>query len=335
MSYLLRFYSITSKKTSYRMVIVVTGGAGFIGFHLTKRLLDLGHTIISFDNLNEYYDVTLKHARLKQLEEHDLWEFHHLDILDYKQMYSIISGRSVDCIIHLAALAGVRYSLDHGDEYIRTNVEGTFNIFELARHLHIKKVVYASSSSVYGSNAEIPSSEDLHIDHPVSLYAATKAANEQLAYTYHVTFGVNSIGLRFFTVYGPWGRPDMALFLFTKGILKGDAIDVYNNGEMSRDFTYIDDIVQGIIGALDCISEYEIINLGYGKEVPLMEFIRQIEQSLGRKADMHLMPMQLGDIKSSLADISKAKKLLGYSPTTAVADGIQQFVDWYKSYYKS
>ena len=233
------------------MNIFLTGGAGFIGYHLTKRLLELGHTVIAIDNLNEYYDVTLKKARLGELKGSERWEFHVMDVLDYPAMWALLNGRSVDQIVHLAALAGVRYSLDHGDEYIRTNELGTFNVLELARHCGIRKVVYASSSSVYGPGARLPSSENQPVDHPVSLYAATKKANELLAFAYYATFGVASIGLRFFTVYGPWGRPDMALFLFTDAILADRRIDVYNNGDMSRDFTYIDDIVAGIIAAVD------------------------------------------------------------------------------------
>lgn len=315
------------------MRILITGAAGFIGYHASERFIKEGHKVFGVDNLNEYYDVHLKKARLARLTSPN-YTFQRLDVTDSGALMSVLGQQTVDCIVHLAAIAGVRYSLDHGDEYIKTNVDGTYNIFDCARRLGIPKVIYASSSSVYGEHGGKPSSEDDPVDKPISLYAATKKANELLAYTYYHLFGIRSIGLRFFTVYGPWGRPDMALFLFTKGILDGKPIDVYNYGNMKRDFTYIDDIVAGIFASLSYDkTPYEIINLGYGKQVHLLDFIKHIEIALGKKANMHLMGIQPGDVTASLSDISKARRLLGYEPRTSVAEGVKLFVDWYLEYY--
>ncbi len=314
--------------------ILVTGVAGFIGSNTADALLKRGDTVIGIDNINDYYDPKLKEARLDHFfKDKENFTFYKTDISDLEEMKKIFKENKIDKICHLAAQAGVRYSLTHPYSYLKSNIDGTTVLFELAREFKIETVVYASSSSVYGDNKKQPFSEKDEVIHPISLYAATKKSNELLAYTYHSLFKINMTGLRFFTVYGPWGRPDMALFLFTDAILKGNKIDVFNYGKMMRDFTFITDIVSGIIASLDKESPYEIFNLGCGKQIELMKFISLIEQELGKTAEKNMMPIQPGDVPNSLADISHAKEKLGYVPQMDVKDGIKEFIKWYKEYY--
>jgi len=311
--------------------ILLTGAAGFIGFNTSKTLLERGDTVIGIDNLNDYYDPALKLARLEILKKYPKFKFYEANIED-----EIKIKERVEIICHLAAQAGVRYSLENPLAYEKSNMLGTLNIFEYARQNKIKSVVYASSSSVYGNNEEVPFKESMQLDNPISLYAATKKANELYAYVYHHLYRINMVGLRFFKVYGPWGRPDMALFKFTKNILEGKPIEVYNNGKMSRDFTYVGDIVSGVIASLDRAEKlkFEVINLGNGSPVLLMDFIKEIEKCTGKEAKLNMMPMQAGDINQTFADTSKAKSLLGYSPKTNISSGINNFMNWYKEYYK-
>lgn len=316
------------------VTILLTGGAGFIGFHTAKHLLQRGDTVVLVDNLNDYYQVQLKKDRLKALKKEFKFNFHQVDISDYKAMEKVVKKYSFDKVIHLAAQAGVRYSLTHPFEYLKANMDGTLVIFELARHYNIKTVVYASSSSVYGGNKEMPFSEKHKVDTPISLYAATKKANELMAYTYHHLYGINMTGLRFFTVYGPWGRPDMALFLFADAIAKGKPIDVYNHGKMKRDFTYVSDIVSGVVAALDKASPYEVFNLGASDTVELLKFIKCIEKEMGKEAQKNMMPIQPGDVPETSADVSHARKVLGYKPKVKVQEGVAHFVSWFKEYYK-
>ena len=310
--------------------ILVTGVAGFIGFHVAKALLKKGEEVIGVDNLSDYYDVKLKEDRLAQIK--DKIKFYKVDISDFDALEDVFSENKIEKVCHLAAQAGVRYSLENPWEYEKTNVHGTMNIFELMKKFDIKNIVYASSSSVYGGNEKVPFSESDNVDKPISLYAATKKANELMAYTYHHLYDMNCTGLRFFTVYGPWGRPDMALFKFTKSILDNKPIDVYNYGKMKRDFTFITDIVSGVMASLDKCYPYEIFNLGNNNTVELKYFIECLEKELGKKAKKNMLPMQPGDVPITYADISKSKKMLGYSPKTEIEQGIKQFVDWYKSY---
>jgi len=312
--------------------ILLTGAAGFIGFHTAKALLERKDKIIAIDNLCPYYDVNLKKARLKKISKKI--KFYKADISDRKTLARIFKKHKIDKICHLAAQAGVRYSLTNPYEYEKTNVLGTINIFELMRKHKVKNIVYASSSSVYGGNKHMPFSEKDNVDKPVSLYAATKKSNELMAYTYHHLYDLNCTGMRYFTVYGPWGRPDMALFLFTKNIIKNKPIEVYNYGNMKRDFTFVTDIVQGNLAALDKSYPYEVFNIGNAKPVKLMTFIEHIEKTVGKKAKKKMMAIQPGDVPATCADISKAKKKLGYKPTVPVKEGIEKFVRWYKDYYK-
>jgi len=309
--------------------ILVTGAAGFIGFHTAKKLLERGDKIIGIDNLNDYYDVSLKEARLNILKKFQNFSFYKKDISE-----EIKVQEKIDSICHLAAQAGVRYSIENPLVYEISNSLGTLQVFEFARKNKIKTIVYASSSSVYGNNPHAPFKETMQLDKPISLYAATKKSNELYAYTYHHLFGINMTGLRFFTVYGPWGRPDMAPFKFTKNILEGKEIDVYNNGKMQRDFTYVEDIVSGIVSALDKEYAFEIFNLARGESVELMSFIRAVEEAAGKKAKINFKPMQPGDVLLTSGDISKAKKMLDYNPKTSIGEGIKNFVNWYKEYYK-
>lgn len=312
--------------------ILVTGGAGFIGFHLAKALLQRGDRVIIVDNFNDYYDPALKFARIKILKKHrnsKRLKIYKLDISNYKKLEKIFRKHRIDKICNLAAQAGVRHSLTDPFRYELWNNLGMLNLLELARKFRIKDFVYASSSSVYGGNTKTPSSEKDPVDAPISFYAATKKSNELYAYVYHKLYGLNCTGLRFFTVYGPWGRPDMALFIFTENILKNKPIDVYNFGNMKRDFTYVSDIVSGIIAALDKPFPYEIFNLGNSRPVKLLYFIEAIEKMLGRKAKKRMLPMQKGDVPASCADTSKAKKLLNYEPKINVEEGIRNFVNWY------
>ncbi|RLC23023.1 MAG: protein CapI, partial [Deltaproteobacteria bacterium] len=292
--------------------VLVTGAAGFIGFHVSRRLLDSGTPVVGVDNLNPYYDVSLKKSRLGILEAHDGFTFHHEDIQDLSAMRRIFRDASPDRICNLAAQAGVRYSLEDPFSYQKSNLEGFLNLLELAREFGVGNFVYASSSSVYGNNRKVPFSVDDRVDTPVSLYAATKKANELMAHAYHHLYDIPLTGLRYFTVYGPWGRPDMALFLFTRAILENRPINVYNYGRMKRDFTYIDDIVDGTIAALERPSPFEVFNLGNSDTVELMEFIRIIEEELGRTAEKNMMPLQPGDVPETSADIEKTRRLLGF-----------------------
>ncbi len=313
------------------MKILVTGAAGFIGFHLCQSLLARGDEIVGFDNMNAYYDPTLKEARLKILQEHPKFSFTKGDILDRSAVATVMKG--CDRVVHLAALAGVRYAYDHPEEYVDTNIKGFFNVIDEVRLQGVDGLVYASTSSVYGGNEKFPSSEDDMVDDQVSLYGMNKKANENMAHVYHALYGTKVTGLRFFTVYGPYGRPDMALFLFTEKLLKGEKLPVFNEGKMQRDFTYVDDIVSGIVAAIDKNYDEEIFNLGCGKTEELMDYIRMVEESVGKKADMEFLPMQKGDALKSAADISKARKMLGYDPKTTIDVGVPTFVQWYKDYY--
>jgi len=317
------------------MKILVTGGAGFIGSHVASVLLKRRDKVVIVDNLNDYYDVKLKKDRIKLLKRYKNLTFYKQDITNLEAMDKIFKKHKFDKICHLAAQAGVRDSILHPFKYELWNNLGTLNMLELSVKYKIKNFVYASSSSVYGGNKKYPSSESDDVSKPISLYAATKKTNELYAHVYNKIHGLKSSGLRFFTVYGPFGRPDMALFKFVKNISEGKKIDVYNKGIMKRDFTYVDDIVSGIVSAIDKNYACEIFNLGNGNNVTLKYFIKQIEKCVGKKAKMNLMPMQQGDVPISSADISKAKKMLGFSPKTNVDKGIRNFVDWYLSYYKT
>ncbi len=316
------------------MKILITGTAGFIGFHLAKRLLERGDKVIGVDDLNDYYDVKLKKDRNKILKKHDNYKFHKIDIADYEKLKEVFS-EDIDCVVNLAAQAGVRYSLENPHVYERSNNKGFLNILELCKEFKIKNIVYASSSSVYGESTDIPFKEDQKLDKPISLYAATKKSNELMAYTYHHLYNLNCIGLRFFTVYGEWGRPDMALYKFVKNIVNGKPIDVYNNGDMKRDFTYISDIINGIIKSIDNPMPYEVINLGRGEPQDLMYFIKCIENALGKKAMKNMMPMQPGDVPLTYADTTKAEKLLDYKPKISIEEGVKRFVEWFKKYHKT
>jgi UDP-glucuronate 4-epimerase len=333
------------------MKILVTGAAGFIGMHTSIKLLNRGDQVIGVDNLNDYYDVNLKNSRLSKLLKFTNFKFLKGDIEDDIFMKGIFEESDIEYVIHLAAQAGVRYSLINPNAYIESNIKGFMNILELCRHNSVKHLTYASSSSVYGGNENLPFSEHHSVDHPVSLYAATKKSNELMAHTYSHLFKLPTTGLRFFTVYGPWGRPDMALFLFTKAILNSDSIDVYNNGNMMRDFTYIDDIVEGVVRVSDKIATssnqfssidpdpatskapFRIFNIGNSQPTPLNEYIEAIENALEIKAKKNFLPMQLGDVQSTSADTSELKKWVDFSPNTPVSLGVQNFVDWYKKHY--
>jgi UDP-glucuronate 4-epimerase len=314
--------------------ILVTGAAGFIGFHLARKLLERGNQVIGVDNLNPYYDVTLKKARLDRLKPLNGFFFYKEDIQNLSGLKEIFQKHSIDRVCNLAAQAGVRYSLKDPFSYQKSNLEGFLNLLELAREYEISNFVYASSSSVYGDNPKIPFSVDDRVDSPVSLYGATKKANELMAHAYSYLFGIPCTGLRFFTVYGPWGRPDMALFLFTDAILNDRPINVYNYGRMKRDFTYVDDVVEGTMAALDKPFAYEVFNLGNSDPIELMDFIGIIEEELGREAQKNLMPLQPGDVLETSADIGKSKDMLGFSPKTPTREGIRKFLAWYREYYK-
>jgi UDP-glucuronate 4-epimerase len=314
-------------------MILVTGAAGFIGYHLCTALLQRGEQVIGIDSINDYYDPQIKIDRLQRLSTNSAFSFHKIDICDYTALSNLFSSNAIDRIVHLAAQAGVRFSLTNPFAYQKANSEGFLNIIECARHNHVKNFVYASSSSVYGGNTKLPFSESDRVDNPVSLYAATKKANELVAHCYSHLFQLPTSGLRFFTVYGPWGRPDMALFLFTRAILEGKAIDVFNNGQMLRNFTYIDDIVTGIQIALDNPRPYEVYNIGNSRAENLMDFIAVIEQHTGKTAQKNYLPMQPGDVPATVADISKLAAL-GYEPHTNIDKGVSAFVQWYRDYYK-
>ena len=331
--------------------ILITGAAGFIGFHVSKRFLESGNSIVGVDNLNDYYDVNLKKARLTLLEKKASFRFVKANIADRERMSALFKEEAPEIVVHLAAQAGVRYSLVNPHVYADSNLTGFINILEGCRHQKITHLVFASSSSVYGANTQMPFSVHHNVDHPVSLYAATKKANELMAHTYAHLYNLPCTGLRFFTVYGPWGRPDMALFLFTKAILEERPIDVFNEGRMSRDFTYVDDIVEGVFRVADKIpnpnvhwngddpdpgtsfAPYKIYNIGNNNPAELFEFIRMLEAQLGRKAKMNLLPMQPGDVPKTFADVDDLMKDVGFKPATSLEDGIRHFVKWYREYY--
>lgn len=331
--------------------ILVTGAAGFIGFHLSKRLLERGDEVVGLDNLNDYYDVNLKLSRLKQITMQEKFKPVRLDLADRDGMARLFMEEKFDVVVNLAAQAGVRYSLVNPHAYVDTNLVGFVNILEGCRHNNVKHLVFASSSSVYGANTKMPFSVHHNVDHPVSLYAATKKSNELMAHTYSSLYTLPVTGLRFFTVYGPWGRPDMALFLFTKAILEGKPIDVFNYGKMQRDFTYIDDIAEGVLRVIDRIpapnpewssekpdpstsyTPYRLYNIGNNNPVELMHFIAVLEDCLGKKAEKNLLPIQAGDVPATYADVDDLIQDVGFKPSTAIETGIKLFVDWYKGYY--
>jgi UDP-glucuronate 4-epimerase len=316
------------------MKIFVTGSAGFIGMHVAEALLNDGHEVVGLDNFNDYYDVSLKEARSARLEGRKGYTLIEGDLTDKELLVSSFELHQPDRVCHLAAQAGVRYSLKNPAAYQQSNLEGHLNILEVCRHAKIPRLVYASSSSVYGGNKKVPFSETDPVDHPVSLYAATKKADELMSHSYTHLYGLQTVGLRFFTVYGPWGRPDMAYWTFTEAMLKGQAIPVFNYGKMQRDFTYITDIVAGVKAALfaDGLAPYEIFNLGNSKPENLMDFIRTLGATLGVEPKMELLPMQPGDVPVTFADVSKARKKLGYEPSTPIAEGLARFAEWFKDY---
>lgn len=332
------------------MLIMVTGCAGFIGMHTVQKLLERGDTVIGVDNLNDYYEVSLKEARLEQLIGHPNFEFHRYDIADRQTMAKLFNQTQPHRVIHLAAQAGVRYSLDNPHAYIDSNIQGFMNILEGCRHHKIEHLVYASSSSVYGNNTVLPFEESQNIDHPISLYAATKKANELMAHAYSHLYHLPTTGLRFFTVYGPWGRPDMALFKFTRAILAGDPISIFNNGELIRDFTYIDDIVEGVVRVLDKTAcpdafsnvaqsparsgdaPYRIFNIGNHTPIPLLNYVSALENALGVSAKKEFLPMQQGDMRATFANTELLNTWVEFKPNTPISIGIENFVNWYRSY---
>ena len=334
------------------MKVIITGSAGFIGSALALQLLERGDHVIGIDNLNDYYDVELKKARLARNQAYSNYVHFTCSLEDREQIEAIFAQHQPERVVNLAAQAGVRYSLQNPYAYIDSNVVGFINILEACRHNHIENLVYASTSSVYGANTKMPFSVHDNVDHPLSLYAASKKANELMAHTYSHLYHLPTVGLRFFTVYGPWGRPDMALFIFTKKILNGEPIDVFNHGNHSRDFTYIDDIVAGIILTLDKIPEpnpgwsgaapdsasslapYRLYNIGNSKLVPLMDYIANIESCIGRKAELNLLPLQPGDVPDTYADIGALTKDVDYQPSTSIETGVKKFVEWYRAYYQ-
>ncbi len=316
------------------MSILITGPAGFIGFHLSKKLLESNESIIGLDNVNDYYSVSLKRDRLTILKQYDNFTFYEKDLCDLESLKQIFEKHDIKKVVNLAAQAGVRYSITHPFVYQKSNLEGFLNIIETAKNAKVENFLYASSSSVYGNNKKLPFSVKDSVDHPISLYAATKKANELIAHNYSHLFDLNCSGFRFFTVYGPYGRPDMALFIFTKKILAGEPIDVYNHGNMKRDFTYVDDIVSGLTSSLATPLKYEVFNLGNHKSENLMDFIHHIENNLGKKAKINFMPIQPGDVPETYADIDSSREKLGYFPSTNIEVGIKNFVEWYKNYYK-
>jgi len=315
------------------MRFLVTGSAGFIGYHVSLSLLQLGHEVVGIDNFNSYYDTNLKENRNKLLAKSKNFMLYRGDVANLELVKRVFEREKFDQIIHLAAQAGVRYSITNPQQYIQANIVGFFNVLDQARLHEVSDFLYASSGSVYGHAKKYPTQEIFDVKRPVSLYAATKACNEIIAYDYAMTFKMNCVGLRFFTVYGPWGRPDMAIWLFTNGIAKGTPIDVYNNGEMERDFTYIDDLVRGILLALKYRNGFDLFNIGSGQSVKLTEYINCIENELGKKAKIKYQPMQTGDVKKSYADISKAREKLGYEPKVMINEGINKYVQWYREYY--
>jgi UDP-glucuronate 4-epimerase len=315
------------------MRILVTGAAGFIGFHLAGRLLERGDAVVGLDNMNAYYDVRLKEARLARLRERKAFEFVRADLADRAAVEAVFASGRFDAIVNLAAQAGVRYSVENPHVYVESNVVGFLNVLEGARRHGTGHLVFASTSSVYGLGTDLPYKETADTEHPVSLYAATKKSNEVMAHAYAHLFGIPTTGLRFFTVYGPWGRPDMALFKFTQGILDGTPIPVFNEGRMVRDFTYVDDIVEGVVRVVDRPAPYRIFNIGNHQRVELMDYIRAFEDALGKKAKLDLLPMQPGDVLATEADIGALEEATGFRPGTPVDEGVRRFVKWYREYY--
>ncbi|QIT56643.1 NAD-dependent epimerase [Aquisalimonas sp. 2447] len=333
------------------MKVLVTGAAGFIGSHVAQLLLQRGDTVVGLDNLNDYYDVTLKEARLARLRDWDRFRFVRLDVADQAGMMALFRHSGFHRVIHLAAQAGVRYSIENPHAYVDSNVVGFMNILEGCRHAGVEHLVYASTSSVYGANTAMPFSVHQNVDHPLSMYAATKKANELMAHTYAHLYRLPVTGLRFFTVYGPWGRPDMALFLFTRAILNGEPIDVFNYGNHRRDFTFVDDIAQGVMRSMDHVATpdpewsgdapdpatsaapYRLYNIGNNRPIELMHYIHVLEECLGREADKRMLPMQQGDVPDTWADAEDLVREVGYRPDTPVEEGVRRFVDWYRDYY--
>jgi len=313
---------------------LVTGTAGFIGFHVAKKLLEDGHRVVGFDNLNDYYPVVLKRARHDELRKLDGFTAVEADLCDLDVLNDVVDAHKPEVICHLAAQAGVRYSLTHPFVYEKSNLLATLNILEVCRHRGIARLVYASSSSVYGGNRELPFSEDQPVDHPISLYAATKKANELMAHVYTHLYDLQTIGLRFFTVYGPWGRPDMAMWLFTEAMSQGRPIKVFNHGKMQRDFTYVDDITAGVVASMqvDGLEPYEIFNLGNHRSEELMHLIGIMEKELGVEAEKEMLPMQPGDVPATYAAVDRAREKLGYEPTTPIDVGVPRFIQWYKDH---
>ncbi|MCZ4306850.1 NAD-dependent epimerase [Zoogloeaceae bacterium G21618-S1] len=335
------------------MKVLVTGAAGFIGMHASERLLARGDEVVGLDNLNDYYDPQLKRDRLARIQPHPNFRFVKMDVADRPGIEKLFADEKFDRVIHLAAQAGVRYSIENPHAYIDSNIVGFMNILEGCRHNKVQHLAYASSSSVYGGNTKMPFSEHDSVDHPISMYAATKKANELMAHTYSHLFGLPTTGLRFFTVYGPWGRPDMALFLFTKATLEGRPIDVFNHGKMQRDFTYVDDIVEGVIRVLDHTAEsdpefnadqpspgrskapFRVFNIGNSSPVQLMDYIGAVESALGMEAKKNFLPMQDGDVPATYADTSELNAWTGFQPGTPVKDGVARFVAWYREYFRN
>jgi len=328
------------------MKILITGVAGFIGYHLAKRLVLENIQVYGIDNLNKYYDVNLKKDRLAQLNAFEKFTFQLMDLSDRPAMEQLFQTQDFDCVVNLAAQTGVRYSIDNPHTYVDSNLTGFVNLLECCRHSKVKHLVFASSSSVYGANKKIPFSVDDEVNQPISLYAATKKANELIAYTYSHLYGIPTTGLRFFTVYGPWGRPDMAYFKFVKAIKQGNPIDVYNHGNMQRDFTYIDDVIEGVIRVMNkppisttdefgqIAASYKLYNIGNNKPVSLSRFIQVIEQTLGKVAQKNFLPMQPGDVPITYADVDELMRDVGFKPSTPIEQGIAHFVQWYRSYYQ-
>lgn len=329
------------KPVDDKKMYLVTGAAGFIGMHISKKLLDLGCTIIGLDNMNDYYDVNLKYARLDMLKKYHRFTFYKIDMAEKDSLALVFKENSIDVVINLAAQAGVRYSIENPDAYIQSNIIGFFNILENCRRHHVKHLIYASSSSVYGANKKVPFAVEDKVDSPVSLYAATKKSNELMAYTYSHLYQIPSTGLRFFTVYGPYGRPDMAYFSFTKAIMEDKPIKVFNNGDMYRDFTYIEDVVNGVLPLIEnspVLSTegvpYKIYNIGNNRPEKLMDFIRVIEDAVGKKAVKEFCPLQPGDVYQTFADVKELMEDVGFRPSTPISVGINKFVAWYKDFYR-
>lgn len=334
------------------MKILITGSSGFIGFHLSEKLLSMGHEIIGFDDMNDYYEPSLKEARLGKLLRHNCFKFYRDNLVDREKIQTLFSENQIDIVVNLAAQAGVRYSIENPYAYVDSNIVGFINVLEMCRQHNVKQLIYASSSSVYGANKTLPFSVHDTIDHPLSLYAATKKANELMAHTYSSLYNLPTTGLRFFTVYGPWGRPDMALFKFTKNIIEGQSIDIYNNGKMMRDFTFVDDIVESISRLIHkpakpnpnwsgespdpgtSYAPYKVYNIGNSSPVYLMDFISAIEEKLGKVAVKNFMPLQDGDVPATYANVDDLFQVIGFKPKTSIKDGVGKFVDWYLKYYQ-